>query len=249
MTKFLTTAILVFIIVILLHWFIRCHPGKVAAIKAIIKSDPNDILVLTGGNIGGSANVPAVAAQSNAVKFPIGLGSTGKAVAIIQAGLGVAITGVFDKHTQSALKAQTEVTSVDKNTFTAFFENTADQSSFPLVLGSRSIYAMDVQILLGVHPTGTLDPNTVQALEGVGVTMPFTNENYQNLVANTLQIKLADTTSITITDPIDNNPMTGIGINPIDVEKSVGEIKKGGHFVPNPIKVPVLENYDYVENL
>lgn len=100
-------------------------------------------------------------------KFPLKLGSNGKAVQIIQLKLGLQTTGIYDKITQKLVMSKLGMTEVGSAYFMSIFtEIPANEKddNFPIQVFSAGFYVKCLEILLGIEQSGKFDWKTDQAL-------------------------------------------------------------------------------------
>ncbi len=136
----------------------------------------------TNTNGGASGGVPALATQgingnvpaypstpptqSNS-GFPLGIGSTGVIVKMIQAALNLKVDGVYGSKTDMAVK----LNNIDLSTYQKFVDRfitvTAEayKKNFPLQKGSKNNYVKAVQIFLGLTPDGVFGSKTEASLQ------------------------------------------------------------------------------------
>lgn len=110
---------------------------------------------------------PIQTTQGNGTGFPMGIGSTGILVKMVQAALGLKIDGNFGPKTAQAVKAA----GIDLSTsqkFTDKFISITDKATydknFPLKRGSKNNYVKAVQIFLNLKPDGVFGANTEAAI-------------------------------------------------------------------------------------
>lgn len=131
------------------------------------------------------------AAKRTAEKFPLMVGSSGKAVKMVQCDLKLPLTGVYDAATAAKVDAEYNLDSIDATDFTdRFFGNlnTDPGVLFPTYLGQKGFMASWIQILLGVPVTGTIDSVTVEALKNNTGLTQLSALDYRNLIHNTLGV-------------------------------------------------------------
>lgn len=128
-------------------------------------------------------------AKKTVEKFPLVLGSTGKAVKILQVLLDVPMTGTYDAATVTAVAKVWGLDSVDSVDFLGHVDWEADSANnFPLGMGDKGPYVETVQILLGLDVTGTFDSKTASALKATNGQTQLSLINYRNLIFNTLGV-------------------------------------------------------------
>ena len=122
-------------------------------------------------------------------KFPLVPGATGKAVAMVQAALGIRITGVFDAVTIAAMGQTWRTDTVTGSEFMDHIDYEPEaMKHFPMLVGDQNFEVGMVQILLGVKLTGTMDSNTVKALKTATGSTTITLSGYRDLIFNTLGV-------------------------------------------------------------
>lgn len=160
------------------------------------------------GSGGASASIAPTAATGTAKTvvanddkgsgFPLQLGSTGKAVKMLQAALGIDIDGIWGNKTEKAVVARTGGNTVTADQFSDDCTNVSDSdvsNIFPLVMGSQNIYVKDVQILTGCTIDGSYGVETEAAVKSAtgNYTVEFTD--YVQLVGNVLGVAVYETTT------------------------------------------------------
>ncbi len=105
-------------------------------------------------------------ANNTPTSFPIGVGSTGILVKMIQASLGLKVDGVYGQNTDMAVKmAKIDLGSAQKFTDTFIsVDGSQYKKYFPLKKGSKNNYVKAVQIFLGIKPDGVFGAGTEKAL-------------------------------------------------------------------------------------
>jgi len=173
---------------------------------------------LTPGKLptGSAGSAGAISITSSS--FPLQPGSTGAAVKMIQAAIGVPITGIWDAATTTAINNGFSllfstggiITLNDFSNFFAQLTPTEINKYFPLQTGSNNGYVKDVQILTGVSVDGIWGPNTNAAvLKATGKTS-LTYNDFIILVDQVLGLTLQPQTAIIYSAPsspvITSNP-------------------------------------------
>lgn len=158
------------------------------------------VKLLTGGAGGGSPTGGGGTLQNDgsATTFPLTMGSTGKAVKMLQAALGIDITGMWDSNTDNALNHSADgffdnaIGQVDQQSFLDGVANLSaadQQANFPLQNGSNNGFVTDVQILLSVQPyDGIWGPITGAAVQKATGKTSLAYQDYVNLVYSVLGI-------------------------------------------------------------
>lgn len=131
--------------------------------------------------------------QANNVGFPIGIGSTGIIVKMVQAALGLKVDGKYGLKTDAVVKAK----GIDLSTSQAFtdkFVSITDPvlfaQCFPLKMGSKNNYVKGVQIMLNLTPDGVFGANTeAAALKATGKTV-LHHIDYTTLLAAHTNVKV-----------------------------------------------------------
>lgn len=149
----------------------------------------------------------AVNADGNKTVFPLTDGSTGKAVKMIQAALGVDVTGVWNDTTKNYLLNAFGETSVSKERFQKAFATISTKdvaANFPLKNGSRNGYVKDIQIVLGITADGIFGSNTESAVYNATGKKALYIYDFIDLVNKVLG------TSIQYVDPAQTNAVSNL---------------------------------------
>ncbi len=130
--------------------------------------------------------------MANFTFFPLKMGSTGKAVQLVQLAVGISPSGIYNAATANAVKSKIGAPEISAIQFLSIFTGLGlidIHYNFPLLLNVNNSFTKDLQILLGISPTGNFDMMTEQALIKATGKDQLTYENFVNLICNTLGIK------------------------------------------------------------
>lgn len=97
--------------------------------------------------------------------FPLGMGSKGKAVQLMQIIVGVTPDGVWGANTNNAVLSKLNDSEITVTDFLKYGMAGGNAGEFPLKFGSKGNYVKAVQVLVNQKPDGILGTNTLAAMQ------------------------------------------------------------------------------------
>ena len=142
---------------------------------------------INGG--GGVVYTPDILpATTNKTGFPLGVGSKGVLVQIIQAALNLKADGIFGAKTEAAVKAA-GIDVSNPQTFADKFVSVNNEQyakNFPLKKGSKNNYVKAVQIALGLKADGIFGAKTEAAVKkATGKTVLY-HADYTSIISTAM---------------------------------------------------------------